>query len=282
MTKKQTKKATLTDNAEVGVTHETVVLEETPTPLKETIKKTQKPNWEMKNRFYYLSDNATPLTCQIPSSGIYWFDEEKGYERELLLTRNQKTLFVDEMVGRKQPQQIVFVNGSLMASKQSQNLQRLLSLYHPMKNKVYREQDDVAIATDQVDYLEMELHAMNSAMNMDVDMAEAVLRTEVGSKVSKMSSKELKRDLLVFARRNPGLFLELANDDSIGLRNIGIRATEVGIIKLSSDQRTFSWGTNDRKLMTVPFDENPYSALASWFKTDEGMNVFNSVEKRLK
>ena len=78
------------------------------------------------------------------------------------------------------------------------------------------------------------------------------------------------------------MFLELADDDNVHLRNIGIRATEMGIIKLSQDNRTFKWASNDRKLMTVPFDEHPYSALAMWFKTDEGMEVFTSIEKRLK
>jgi hypothetical protein len=96
-----------------------------------------------------------------------------------------------------------------------------------------------------------------------------------------MSSKELKRDLLLYAKRNPYLLLELVNDDNIHLRNVGIKATELSIIKLSSDNRAFLWGSNDRKLMTVPFDEHPYSALASWFKTDEGMEVLNSIEKRL-
>jgi hypothetical protein len=104
----------------------------------------------------------------------------------------------------------------------------------------------------------------------------------MGSRVSEMSSKELKRDLLLYAKRNPGLFLELVNDDNVQLRNVGIRATERGLIKLSSDQRTFKWASNDRKLMTVPFDEHPYSALAAWFKTDEGMEVYSNVEKRLK
>jgi hypothetical protein len=39
----------------------------------------------------------------------------------------------------------------------------------------------------------------------------------------------------------------------------------MGILKLSSDQRMFTWASNDRKLMNVPFDEHPYSALAAWF-----------------
>jgi len=33
--------------------------------------------------------------------------------------------------------------------------------------------------------------------------------------------------------------------------------------------------------MTVPFDEHPYSALAAYFKTDEGMEVLGAIEKRL-
>jgi hypothetical protein len=87
---------------------------------------------------------------------------------------------------------------------------------------------------------------------------------------------------LLLARSNPYLFLELANDDNVQLRNIAIVATEASIIKLSQDNRTFTWGENDRKLMTVPFDENPYSAMAAFFKTDEGVNILRSIEKKLK
>ena len=65
------------------------------------------------------------------------------------------------------------------------------------------------------------------------------------------------------------------------LRNFGIKAVENRIIKLSSDQRYFMWASNDRKIMTVPFDEHPYSALAAWFKTDEGMEIYSNIEKRL-
>ena len=96
-----------------------------------------------------------------------------------------------------------------------------------------------------------------------------------------MSSKEIRRDLLLYAKKNPQLFLDLVNDENVQLRNFGIKATEMNIITLSPDQRTFKWTSNDRKLMNVPFDEHPYSALAAWFKTDEGMEVYSNIEKRL-
>ena len=123
---------------------------------------------------------------------------------------------------------------------------------------------------------------MALAIGIDIDQGEAILRVELGSSVSSMSSKEIKRDLLLFAKSNPVLFMELANDENVELRNFGIKATEAGIISLSQDQRTFSWASNGRKLMNVPFDENPYSALAAWFKTDEGMEVYKSIDKKTK
>tara|TARA_R110001599_G_scaffold19323_3_gene74050 strand:- start:2891 stop:3739 length:849 start_codon:yes stop_codon:yes gene_type:complete len=248
-------------------------------PEEEQVEKNN--TWEMKTRVYFLKNNLSPLSYRIPSRKIYYFDEEKGYEREMSYTRNQTTLFVDEFQGDARLAHIIFRDGTLTVPKNQQNLQKLLSLYHPLRGVLYQELNEERNATVEVDNIELELEAMNAAVGLDIDMAEAVMRAEIGSKVSSMSSKELKRDLLVFAKRNPNLFLDLMNDDNIHLRNVGIKATELGIVKLSGDNRTFSWGTNDRKLMTVPFDEHPYSALASWFKTDEGMEVLNSIEKRL-
>ena len=97
-----------------------------------------------------------------------------------------------------------------------------------------------------------------------------------------MTSRELKRDVLVFAKKNPKLFMNLVNDDNVEVRNFGIKAVEADILRLSNDQRTFTWASNKRKVMTVPFDEHPYSALAAFFKTDEGLEVYKNIEKRLK
>ena len=151
-----------------------------------------------------------------------------------------------------------------------------------MRDKLYYEHKPVAQAMTEVDRLELEIEALDMARSLPIEYMEAIMRAEMGSKVSKMSSSELKRDTLLFAKKNPILFLELAADENVMLRNFGIRATEMNILTLSSDQRTFSWTSNGRKLMTVPFDEHPYSALAAWFKTDEGMEIYSNIEKRLK
>jgi hypothetical protein len=255
----------------------------TVTPTKEQLKELYTPTdtWEIKDRMYVLRGNKKPLSRIIRSAGIYWFDEEKGYERELKYCENQRTCFVDEMKGEQRLSHIIFRNGMLPVPREKVVLQKLLSLYHPNRDGIFFELKPEVQAASQVDIIELEIEALNAAKNLDIDMAEAVMRTEVGSKVSEMSSKEIKRDLLLYAKRNPRLFLDLVVDENVMLRNFGIKATELQIIKLSQDQRTFTWGSNDRKLLNVPFDEHPYSALAAWFKTDEGMEIFQNIEKRL-
>ena len=269
---------------EEPIVEETVVMEEPvveTSKVKEVKSKPKKDDWEIKARTYFLKGGKKPLTYIIKSANIHWFDEEKGYERELKYCSNQKTCFVDEMKGDQRMEHIIFKAGILTVPRNKVVLQKLLSLYHPHKDKLYVEWQPVKQASNQIDMLELEIEALNAAQQLDIDMAEAVMRVEVGSRVNEMSSKELKRDLLLYAKKSPQLFLDLVNDENVHLRNFGIKATEMGILKLSSDQRTFSWGSNDRKLMNVPFDEHPYSALAAWFKTDEGMEIFSNIEKRL-
>ena len=275
-----TKKTTKVSKEEISKIEKSFE-DEVKVASKQTSTKDISTNWEIKDRNYYLIGKSKPLSYSIKAANVYWFDEEKGYERELKNTSNQRTPFVDEMKGDQRLEHIVFRNGVLRVPRNKQTLQKLLSIFHPWKGQVYDEYNPVKEAVDEVAIIELEIEALNAARDIDIDLAEAVMRVQVGSRVSMMSSKEIKRDLLLFAKKNPELFLELVSDENVILRDFGIKATEMGILKLSSDQRTFTWGSNNRKLLNVPFDEHPYSALASWFKTDEGMEIYSNIEKRL-
>jgi len=271
-----------TKKTEVVETPQVVEQPKVETPVMEKpLPKKKKDTWEIKDRTYFLKNRQRPLSKAIKACDIYYFDEEKGYQRELKYCKNQTTVFVDEMKGDQRMEHIVFRNGALQVPREHTVLQKLLSIYHPLKDKLFEEYKPAKQAENQIEVLEMEADAIIAARGLDIDMAEAIMRVEIGSKVAQMSSKELKRDLMLFARQQPELFLDLLDDDNVVLRNFGIKAVEEGLLRLSSDQRTFTWASNNRKLMNVPFDEHPYSALAAWFKTDEGMEIYSNIEKRL-
>jgi hypothetical protein len=263
------------------------VMQEQAAPMQpKQIKEPAKPKWEIKDRVYYLTGRHSPLTHTIPSRhtrkhSLLYFDPEEGIQKELRYATNQVSPFKSDQKGESTLGHIMFRNGDLTVPKEKQNLQKLLSLYHPFKGRMYEEFDAQEEAYDDLEMLDLQTDAAVFAREMDIDDAEAILRVEMGSAVNKLSSKEIKRDLRLFARSNPELFLELAQDENVGLRNTAIKAAEAGVIALSQDQRTFSWGSNGRKLMTVPFDENPYSAMAAYFKTDEGGEIFRSIEKKI-
>ena len=246
----------------------------------------QPKGWELKDRHYYLTGNKSPLTLTIPSKhtkkhALLYYDAAKEMQRELRYATNQSSVFVDEQKGEATMGHITFRDGVLTVKKNKQNLQKILSLYHPLLNGIYREHDKVEVATDELATIELEIKALIAAKQMEIEHQEAILRVELGSQVATMNSKEIKRDLLLFAKHNPATFLALASDENVQLRNFAIKATEINIIKLSPDQRTFTWGSNGKKLMTVPFDENPYSAFAAYLKTDEGVEIYKSIDKKL-
>jgi|TARA_B110000259_G_scaffold36558_1_gene41232 hypothetical protein len=249
-------------------------------------KEIKAPQWEIKTRVYYLLHSITPLTFTLQTKHstqypLLHFDKNTNTQRELRYATNQNSPFVDEQKGECTLGHVIFEDGVLTVGESQQNLQKFLH-HHPKKENIFKEWDQKEVAQDDLADLDAELEAMTAAKNMELDHAEAVLRVEKGSEVASLSSKELRRDLLLMAKKNPGAFLSIANDENVGLRNTAIRAVEQHIVKLSQDQRTFHWGSNDRKLLTVPFDENPYSAMAAWFKTDEGVEVFKTIEKKLQ
>ncbi|REK61322.1 MAG: hypothetical protein DWQ49_04575, partial [Bacteroidetes bacterium] len=81
-------------------------------------------NWELKDRTYMLTGGMSPLTYKIRSRNILWFDEEKGYNRELRYAKNQKTLFRDEQDEYARLEHIIFENGVLNVPRTNPVLQQ--------------------------------------------------------------------------------------------------------------------------------------------------------------
>ena len=241
--------------------------------------------WEIKDRTYVLTGNRSPISWTIQTKHtarkpLLYFDEATGINREIRYATNQRSLFVDGQDGAVTLSHVMFLDGVLYVPKEEQNLQKLLSLYHPERNKLWEEVDEVREAENEIDVLELELEALNLVNEIDIEHLEAIMRTELGSTVASLSSKELKRDAYRFAKSQPVLFLELVQDEYIKLRNLANRAVEVGILQLTDDNTVFKFA-NGKKVLTVPFEQHPYAALAQYFKTDEGVDLMKSITKKL-
>ena len=242
-------------------------------------------DWEVKDRTYKLRVGS-PLTWTIQTKHtrkkpLLWYDEEQNLNREIRYATNQKSIFVDEQDGYVTMGHVMFEDGMLNVPKSQTPLQKLLSLYHPQAENQWTELKPEAAVKSALAQEEDILDALNLVTELEEDNLIAILRTEHGSEVTTWTPSQVKRMGFAFAKKDPKLFTELVKDEEIQLRNTAILATEAGIVKLTNNNTTFVTKSG-KKLFTVPFDENPYQAFARWFKTDEGVDAYKSIEKKLK
>ncbi len=82
------------------------------------------PEWEIKDRRYYLLQNAEPLTYTLGSRNsrrhsLLWFDPIKNEQRELRYATNMNSPFVDEQKGEAILGHIIFEDGVLAVPKEN-------------------------------------------------------------------------------------------------------------------------------------------------------------------
>ena len=158
---------------EKAVVEETIAVVEKPQVKEQPVKK---QGWEVKDRIYFLVGNKSPLTLTIPGKhtrkhSLLYFDSAKQRQRELRYATNMSSPFVDEQNGEATLGHIMFRDGKLTVPANKVALQKLLSLYHPLKNKMYYEFNSVEIAKDELVDLELEIDALNAARSIDIDQA---------------------------------------------------------------------------------------------------------------
>ncbi len=243
------------------------------------------PKWEVKDRIYILKYGRTPVNYILRSKHhlnkpLQYFDGE--ISRSMRFASNQTSIFEDEQFGDVTLPAIIFKDGKLLVPKEEVLKQQFLSIYHPDLDKEYEEFDPNKIAEEDIASEEQKLDAQNIVRDMDIEDLEAIARVALEGRVSDMTSKEIRRDMLVYARKNPQEVMDLSEDENIKLRNVAVRAVEMGIIFIKDDNRTVCWNNKTKdKIVTIPYGENVYSALASFFKTDEGLDVLQGITNKL-
>ena len=245
-------------------------------------------NKEFKDRVFLLRDESAPLCFMLPSRNtlrypLHYFDETTNSNRSLRYARNQKSPFEDEQDGNFILEPIVFEDGVLSVPKNNPVLQKFLEL-HPGCGDIFYEFDPEKDASERVQDLNFELDAQLAAREMSIETAEAVLRVMVGGRVDKMTSNEIRRDIMIYSRNNPEDFLEMLDDSDLHLRNKSAKFIEAGLLQFRSNRRDvfFNLPNNKKKMMSVPMGEDPLSAMSAFFKTDEGMEIEQSLEKLLQ
>ena len=242
---------------------------------------------ELKDRVYKLTRNRAPLSCIIPSrssrnAALLYFDEEQGVNRALRYSINQKSCFEDEQDGNVVVTPIIFEDGMLRVPKTNPILQEFLH-YHPLNGKKFVEVDYGKDAETEVEQLNTEVDALIQAKSLSIEQLENIARVVFNKDVSKITTAELKRDVLIFARQNPTTFLNIVSDPKLKLQSTVQQFFDNKLIAFRNKKREvyFNLENNKKRLTTIPFGVDPYQYLADWFQSDDGVEILAFLEKQV-
>ncbi len=237
------------------------------------------------NKAYKLTRGAAPLSFMLSSKNtkrkpLLYFDEETGVNKPLRYARNQKTPFEDDQDGNAILEPIVFEDGFLYVRKENQILQKFLAL-HPENGSTFVEVDNEKDATKEVETLTLEVDALVAARELSLNRAEQIIRTALNVDTNKMTSAEIKRDVLVLARNNPSEFLNIYKDPMLELsaQVFSFFNEELLTYKNGKDVH-FNWKGNKKKMLTVPFGEDRDYIVASYLQSDDGIETLKLLEKK--
>ena len=237
------------------------------------------------DKIYKLSRDVAPLSYILASQHsrrfpLLHFDEETGINRPLRYARNQKSAFEDEQDGNAILEPVIFEDGFLSVTKTNQVLQQFLDL-HPGNGGVFVEVDKEKDAQEVVDIVQREIDALILANELSLERKVSVARV-LFENVDRMSSAEIKRDILLFARNQPLEFLEVVNDPDLEIESNIAEFISSNLLGLTDKSVTLHTGKTSKKILSLPFGEDPMFIISSWMKSDEGLPTYKMLVKKLQ
>jgi hypothetical protein len=217
-----------------------------------------------------------------PRFPLMWFDEKNNVNRALRYCTNQKSPFEDEQDGNAIIEAIIFEDGFLRVPKQNPVLQQFLH-YHPLNGVIFTEVDKEKDAASEVVDLDLEIEALVEARALTLEQLETLTRVMFGKDPSTVSTAELKRDILVFAKRDPKEFLNILNDPELKFQAKIRLFFENKLLVLRNGEKEiwFNTATNKKKMLSVPFGEDPYEMAGHFLQSDEGIDSLKMLEASL-
>ena len=247
-----------------------------------------KKNKNFVNKTYKLTKEAAPLSFMLPTRNsrrypLMHFDEAKGENRALRYARNQKSPFEDEQDGNAIVEPVIFEDGFLHVSRTNPVLQEFLH-YHPMNGSKFVEVNTEKDAQKEMDVLNSRVDALIEARQLDIEQVEALARVLFNTDVSRTTSAELRRDILIFAEQEPAQFLNAVKDPTLKLNSLvqEFFSHKVLIFKNNKKDVYFNTPKNKKRMLNLPFGEDPYYVISSYLQTDEGVDILKFLEKNLE
>lgn len=217
---------------------------------------------------------------KIKQKSIIVFDEEQGYNREIRYARGERSIYVDEQSPNAKREVIVFRDKTLVVQPTQPELLAYLRA-HPDNasngGKVFNEVNNESNAEVDVENEFLVHDAIGLIRSASIDeLMPMVLSYGIDSS---MSSMEIKKELLKFAKSNAKSFMELYDSPVVQIKADVLTAIDFQILLAKPDG--MYWGDNNALISPTPMGQNTVEVFTRYLMTDRGNAVRDELQRQI-
>lgn len=236
-----------------------------------------------------LTGRYYPGYLRLPTEEVI-YDPQTKSNRIIRYAPGEASIYKDEQSDTANVSDVLFVNGSLRVdytnpllieylTKSNHNTENPNRLKE--KEAIFYEYNPEKVAEKELDEELAKAEAVSLIATLDFDVLKGYARV-LGINIDR-SSKEIKHDLMVLAKRNPKEFTAGIDDPTMKRMQTVYSAIDNGVILIKG--RQFMWASGATKgtpIMVVPSTQDMMKFFTDWTMFDkDGEKVYAEIMKKL-
>jgi len=220
------------------------------------------------------------IMFMLKAGPVSVYDKESDSIRSIRYIPQENTIYTEEQTAKPVKQPIVFQSGRMFVNPTQPNLARFMEMHPGNKangGKVFKKVDHTQDAAEEMSTEFKVVDALNLLREKPVADLIAVA-TALNFKTERPID-ELKHDLMVYAKKNPGLFIESFDNPIIEAKALVKKAKDYGVISVSNGK--VSWTDTNNYILSVPVGREDIEVIARYCLTEEGSSVLNEIKRQL-
>lgn len=228
-----------------------------------------------------------PGVQRVPSEDVI-FDPVTKKTIPIRYSVNEESIIKSEQSQFVELTDIIITNGSLRVFEDKPTLLEYLRLCNWNKDNpnrvkgkthIFYEYNPEKVAAELIEAEELEIDARHKAKHMDFEEL-SQLALGVGMNVNR-SAKEIRHDMMLFAKTKPREFMESLDNPKIKRRVEVLEAIELGILRKEQRAIYMKETLEDVSICVIPVGQDPVDYFTEWTLSEkEGEEAFKIVMKK--
>jgi hypothetical protein len=208
------------------------------------------------------------------------FDKASNRVREIRYCPNEPSIFTDEQSENAQRDHILFRNKMLFVPSEKPNLLEFMMMHPGNKQNggtLFEMVDKSRSAEEELEREFTQFEAV--AMVRDKDLSELLpVAMFLGINTNRKSA-EIRRDLLIDAKKNPTRFVELFDNPQVKCKSAVMQAIDFQILNKKADG--MYWFDTNRLIVTAAAGLDPVDVMTRFCLTEKGAPVYDRLLEEL-